>query len=275
MRWIHAALRKFRAPTTAPRHSPGSRTLRPCIEPLEDRLAPATTSFQSVIGLPQVQAAYPYNGAGYSVAILDSGIDYNDPNLGGGYGPGYRVIAGYNFVANNNIPLDDNGHGTLIADEIASSDPNNLGIAPDVNLIDLKVLDSNLNGSWSNIDQGLQWVIAHKTHYNIVAVNLSLGSGNYTTDTFNLLETDLANLKALGVFTAVASGNNFYADGSQQGLAYPAVDPAVVSVGATWAGSFPSAHAIDRRQHRGCQQRHDQRPGHRLDLQTPEPAGGR
>ena len=133
--------------------------------------------------------------------------------------------------------MDDNGHGTVVAGIIGSSNPNDPGIAPDVNLIALKVLDANMNGTWANIDAGLQWVIAHKTQYNIVAVNLSLGSGNYTTDPYDLLETDLANLKALGVFTAVASGNNYYTYGSQQGLAYPAVDPDVVSVGATWAGS--------------------------------------
>jgi hypothetical protein len=235
MRWIDAALRNlFRGPHGSPRRS---ACPRPGIELLEDRLAPAASTFQSVIGLPQVQANYPYNGAGYAVAILDTGIDYDDPDLGGGFGPGYRVEAGWNFVANNDNPMDDNGHGTNIAGIIGSSNPADPGIDPDVNFIDLKVLNAQNTGTWSNIDQGLQWVIAHKTQYNIVAVNLSIGSGNYSSDSFNLLETDLANLDAMGVFTAVAAGNG-YAPGSLPGLAYPAVDPDVVSVGATWAGSF-------------------------------------
>ena len=232
MRWIDVALLRFRQGL---RH-PTVRGQRLAVECLEDRIAPAYADFRSVIGLNQVQTQYPYNGAGYSVAVLDTGIDYNDTALGGGFGPGHRVIAGYNFVANNSNPMDDNGHGTLIAGIIGSSDPSAPGIAPDVNFIDLKVLDANNSGNWSSIDQGLQWVVSHKAQYNIVAVNLSLGSGNYSTDTFSLLANDLANLKGLGVFTAVASGNGYNAN-SVPGLSYPAINPNVVSVGATWAGS--------------------------------------
>jgi subtilisin family serine protease len=131
--------------------------------------------------------------------------------------------------------MDDNGHGTFVAGEIGSSSTQYPGVAPDVNLIALKVLDSHNNGSWATIDAGLKWVLAHQAQYKIVAVNLSLGSGNYTTDNFNVLETELANLKKAGIFTAVAAGNDFATYNSQPGLAYPAVDPDVVSVGATWA----------------------------------------
>jgi hypothetical protein len=209
------------------------------LESLEERLAPAVNSdFRGIIGLDAVQANYPYLGQGYSVAVLDTGINYNDPYLGGGWGK--RVIAGWNFVANNDNPMDDNGHGTFVAGEIGSSNPAYPGVAPDVNLIALKVLDANNNGTWANIDAGLKWVIAHQAQYNIVAVNLSLGSGNYTTDSFNILESDLATLKQDGVFISVASGNNFGTYNSAPGLAYPAVDPDVVSVGATWAGSYGS-----------------------------------
>jgi subtilisin family serine protease len=212
------------------------------LEILEDRLAPATTDYRSVIGLNSVLSQYPaYNGAGYSVAILDTGIDYNDTDLGGGSGAGHRVVAGYDFVNNvNDIPMDDNGHGTLLAGIIGSSNPNAPGIVPNVNFIDLKVLDSQMNGSWSSIDSALQWVIAHKTQYNIVAVNLSLGSGNYTGNPYSLLESDFSSLKGMGVFTAVAAGNNFYSYNSTPGVAFPAISSNVVSVGATWAGNFGS-----------------------------------
>jgi hypothetical protein len=196
----------------------------------------ASSDFRGIIGLPQTEASYPYRGDGYSVAILDTGIDYNLPDLGGGWG--HRVIAGYNFVNNTADPMDDNGHGTFIAGEIASSSTDYPGIAPNVNLIDLKVLDASNQGTWSNIDTGLQWVINHQAQYHIVAVNLSLGSGNYATNPYNFLENDFIRLKNQGVFIAVAAGNNFATDGSQPGLAYPAVSPNVVSVGATWAGSY-------------------------------------
>src|SRR5690348_10892444 len=94
-----------------------------------------------------------------------------------------------------------------------------------------------MHGSWSAIDSALQWVVGNKTKYNNVDVNLSLGSGNYTTDPYNLLETDFVTLKILGVFTAVASGNRYYTCNCQPGLSYPSISPNVVSVGATWAAN--------------------------------------
>jgi subtilisin family serine protease len=231
MRMILHSLRTWfrRDRTVSARHH------RPYIELLEDRVTPS--DFRSVIGLGAAQSTYPYRGAGYTVAILDTGIDYNDADLGGGFGTGHRVVAGYNFVNNNSNPMDDNGHGTHLAGIIGSSNASAPGIDPSVNFVALKVLDANMNGSWTAIQNALNWVISHKTQYNIVAVNLSFGSGNYTSNPSNTIESDLATLKAMGVFTVCASGNQYYAYNSQQGLAYPASSPNVVSVGATWAAS--------------------------------------
>src|SRR5438270_12186873 len=107
-----AAARAGRAPRVGLR-----LRVRLRIESLEERLAPAVNSdFRGIIGLDAVQANYPYRGTGYSVAILDTGVNYNDPNLGGGWGK--RVIAGWNFIANNGNPMDDNGNGTFVAGEI-------------------------------------------------------------------------------------------------------------------------------------------------------------
>ena len=79
----------------------------------------ASSDFRGIINLPEAQASYPYRGDGYSVAILDTGINYNLPDLGGGWG--HRVIAGWNFINNTSDPMDDNGHGTFVAGEIGSS----------------------------------------------------------------------------------------------------------------------------------------------------------
>ena len=206
------------------------------VELLEERLAPAG-DFRSVIGADAVQSLYPYRGTGYTVAILDTGIDYNHADLGSGFGAGKRVVAGYDFINNDADPMDDNGHGTHLAGIIGSSNAASPGIAPDVHFIALKVLDANMNGNWTAIDNALQWVIAHKTQYNIVDINLSLGSGNYTTNPYNLLDNDFATLKSLGVFTSVASGNRYYTYNGQPGLSYPSISPNVVSVGATWAAN--------------------------------------
>jgi hypothetical protein len=187
-----------------------------------------------LIGGLQEQQQYGYTGAGYSVAILDTGIDYNNPAFAGHY------LTGWNFVSNNSNPMDDNGHGTHVAGMIASNDPNHPGVAPGVDIISLKVLDSSGTGTFGNIDLALQWVAAHQQQYHIAAVNMSLGAGNFITEPWSMLDSDLQTLRDDGVFVAASSGNSYYSYGSQEGLAFPAINNLVVSVGAVWNGSYGS-----------------------------------
>lgn len=212
-----------------------SRPFGPRLEVLEDRLAPAA-SFGPLIGLDAAKAAYPYRGTGYTVAVLDSGIDYNHPDLGGGWGK--RVIAGYDFVNNDTDPMDDYGHGTHIAGIIGGSGATYPGVAPDVNFVALKVLDANNNGTWDNVDRALRWVIDHRAEYNIVDVNLSMSGGNYASNPSTFLENDFSTLKAQGVFLSLSSGNSFYTFNSQPGLGYPSISDKVVSVGAVWTADI-------------------------------------
>jgi hypothetical protein len=197
---------------------------------------PVNQNFGALVGLDDTFAEYAYRGQGYSVAVIDTGIDYNHPDLGGGWGR--RVIAGYDFVNNDNDPRDDNGHGTHVAGIIGSASASYSGVAPNVNLIALKVLDAAGNGNFGDVEDALKWIISHQAQYNIVAVNLSLGAGNYSSTPYLFLEDELQTLGSLGVFTAVASGNSFYSHSSQVGLAYPAISANVVSVGAVWTGNF-------------------------------------
>jgi len=190
------------------------------------------TLSSQLIGLDKVFANYSYRGAGYSVAIIDTGIDANNPAFAG------RVIAGWNFVNNSANYLDDNGHGTGVAGIIGSGDPTDLGVAPAVNFIALKVLDASGSGTFGAVADALNWVIVHQAQYNIVAVNMSLGIGDYTTNPYTFLDNSFQALRNEGVFVAAASGNDYFPDNSRQGLAYPAISPQVVSVGAVWDGSF-------------------------------------
>jgi subtilisin family serine protease len=200
----------------------------------------SNASFGSMIGLPSAFASTPYRGQGYSVAVIDTGIDYNNPYLGGGFGPGHRVIAGWNFVNNTANPMDDNGHGTFVAGIIGSSNPTYSGVAPDCNLIALKVLDASGSGTFGAVQSALDWVVANRAKYNIATVNLSLGAGNYTVNPYTFLDTDFNALKNSGVFISVAAGNSYYSNNSAVGLDFPAVDPLVVSVGAVYDGNFGS-----------------------------------
>jgi subtilisin family serine protease len=190
------------------------------------------TLSSQLIGLDKALADFPYRGAGCSVAIIDTGIDANNPAFAG------RVIAGWNFVNNSANYLDDNGHGTGVAGIIGSSDPTDLGVAPGVNLIALKVLDATGSGTFGAVADALNWVITHQAQYNIVAVNMSLGVGDYTTNPYTFLDNSFQALQNEAVFVAVASGNDYFPDNSRPGLAFPAISPLVVSVGAVWDGNF-------------------------------------
>ncbi len=204
---------------------------------LQTQTAPvAAQSFSGLglIGGDLEQQRYGFTGAGYSVAILDTGLDYTNPAFAG------RYLGGWNFVANNSNPMDDEGHGTHVAGIIGSADPNHLGVAPGVGIIALKVLDSTGTGDFGNVDLALQWVVAHQQQYHIAAVNMSLGTGNFQTEPWGFLDTDFQQLQNEGVFVAASSGNGYYSYGSQPGLAFPAINNQVVSVGAVYNGSYGS-----------------------------------
>ncbi len=78
----------------------------------------------SLINAPQVWQTHtskglPIQGDGETIAVLDTGVDYNHPDLGGGFGRGDKVAAGYDYVNDDPDPIDDNGHGTHVAGIIA------------------------------------------------------------------------------------------------------------------------------------------------------------
>jgi subtilisin family serine protease len=184
-----------------------------------------------MLGTDLTRNNYGYTGRGYTIAVIDSGIDYNHADLGGGWGR--KVVAGWDFVDNDADPMDTNGHGTSVAGLAAGSGANP-GVAPEANLVALRVLDTNGNGTYASVESALQWVINNRTRYNIVAVNLSLGAGNYNVNPYTFLEDEFQSLNSAGVFIASAAGNEFYQDGSALGLAYTAVSDKVVSVGAVY-----------------------------------------
>src|SRR5439155_19943415 len=122
-------------------------------------------------------------GKGVTVAVIDTGIDYNSPELGGGYGAGKKVIGGYDFYDNDADPMDGSGHGTNVASVIAANSytVNGItyrGVAPDAKLVALRV-GTETNIADDNIERALRWVIDNHTTYSIDVVNLPLGSGCY------------------------------------------------------------------------------------------------
>jgi len=191
-----------------------------------DQFDPSLT----LTGVDVAHADFPEMGAGYSVAVIDTGIDYNQPDLAG------RVILGPDFGSGDNDPMDTVGHGTFVAGLIASDNPYAPGVAPDASVIALKITpDDSLVASLSAIEQALEWVITHRIEDNIVAVNLSFSLGNVPEGQGPQdLDRLYQELESQGVFIAVASGNDYAADGSLPGLNMLAASPAVAAVGAVW-----------------------------------------
>ncbi len=104
-------------------------------------------------------------GEGVKIAVIDTGVDYNHPEVSGNF----EKNKGYDFVNNNDNPMDRNGHGTHVAGVCVGQE---YGIATDSWLYAVRVLDENGSGSESNVIAGIEWALKN----DIDVANLSLGS---------------------------------------------------------------------------------------------------
>lgn len=188
------------------------------------------------------------DGRGESIAIIDTGADLNHPYFGpdsNSDGIADRIVYQYDFADRDGDASDGSAtsHGSHVAGIAASSDATNYGVASGANLIILKVFKDGSDGGADMIDieSALQWVEQNAVAYNIASVNLSLGSGNYSTpQTGFVISDELERLDALGVIVVAAAGNQFAAENSQPGVSYPAADPHVLAVSAVWADDYGS-----------------------------------
>lgn len=154
-----------------------------------------------------------------TVAILDSGIDLDHPDLVG------NIVGGANYVKNG-APDDDNGHGSHCAGTVAASDNTVgvVGVAHDASLLAVKVLDRRGNGSYSDIVSGINWAAANGADI----LSMSLGGGFSSS----ALQT-ACNSAASGSLLVAAAGNNGDCNLGTNEINYPAYYGSVVSVGAT------------------------------------------
>ncbi|MDB9323810.1 DVUA0089 family protein, partial [Nodularia spumigena CS-591/04] len=186
----------------------------------------------NLIGLTQLRNDSRFagiDGSGMAVAVIDTGLDGTHSLLNSNY------VAGRDFVYGDNDPEDIDGHGTHVAGTVGAADPR-YGVAPDVKLIGLKVFGNNGGGARStDIQAALQWVIDNKELYNIVAVNMSLGAGFYTSVSEaagDIIIDEVRRLEELGVVVVSATGNSFK-NNEYQNLAAPAIF-STLAVGAVW-----------------------------------------
>jgi len=178
------------------------------------------------------------DGTGVGVAIIDSGIT-NVPDLNGP-----NIVYSEDFTGLGS-PADQFGHGTHVSGIIAgngysSTGPSDFytfkGIAPDVNLINLRVLDENGAGSDSEVIAAIETAIQLKSTYNIDVINLSVGRPVWESYTQDPLCQAVERAWNSGIVVVVAAGNygrdNLAGTNGYGTIAAPGNDPYVITVGA-------------------------------------------
>jgi subtilisin family serine protease len=190
------------------------------------------------INAPQVWQTHDGKGTtvkgnGQVIAIVDTGIDYTHPDLGGGLGRGHKVLAGHDYANNDDDPMDDNGHGThvagIAAGQAVQSDGHD-GVAPAASLTAYKVLNEDGNGFESNVLAGFEAAVSVDNPFQADVVNLSLSGAASLNDP---LEQAAEEAVAGGVVVIAAAGNE---GPGVSTVGSPAEAPNILAVGASLTG---------------------------------------
>jgi len=165
-------------------------------------------------------------GSGVTAYILDTGIRYSHQEFGG------RASFGFDAFGGNGS--DCNGHGTHVAGTVGGA---TYGVAKQVALVSVRVLDCNGSGSVSGVVAGIDWVTAHSAKPAVANMSLT-GSANTT------LDTAVSNSIASGVSYAVAAGNGNFAGRQDDACKYsPARVPEAMTVSATTSSDAKASYA--------------------------------
>ncbi|MDO8576364.1 MAG: S8 family serine peptidase, partial [bacterium] len=169
-------------------------------------------------------------GAGVKIGIIDSGINYNHPDLDGVYAGGYDFVESQNDLGTRegDGALDVYGHGTHVAGT-ACAEANGfgvVGVAPNCALYSLRVLNNDGVGSWSKTIAAMNWAVAN----GMQVVNLSLGDSR---NPGTAVKAAFDNAAAAGVVIVAAAGNAGNTMGKGGNIIYPAKYASVIAVGAT------------------------------------------
>lgn len=212
------------------------------LEVAEDEpLAAHDASALAQVGQPAAAAAGQF-GAGSTVVVIDSGLDYTRPEFGNCTAPGQpsgcRVLAAIDTAPEDGLRDDASLHGSRVAAAV-------LAAAPAATLVGIDAF-SGATALASDIIEGIDWAIANRAAFNVVAINLSLGgSARFTAacGAGNPFRVPIQQAWQAGIATVASSGNAawFDHDGNaatepvfQQGIASPACVPLATSVGAAY-----------------------------------------
>src|SRR5438876_324898 len=197
----------------------------PPVAPSPDQLSEA---YPRVVNADQVWQQGT-TGGGVTVAVLDSGVA-PDADL---IEPENRILASVNF-ADQRLASDPGGHGTHIAGIIAGNGSRSggefVGIAPQANVVDVRVLGSTGSGRISSVIRGIEWVLAHRADYDIRVINLSFGAPAHLSYRLDPMSAALEIAWRRGLVVVAASGTG---GPRRDTVATPGIDPYVITVGAT------------------------------------------
>lgn len=213
---------------------------QPLVESVQLDLAGGGMLTQSLValGAHTVQSSYNIKGSGVRVAVLDSGIDTDHPDLSD------DLIAQHCFTANDCAPdntlegtsaEDEHGHGTHVSGIISGRGTvSPVGFAPNAKIVAVRVLNAQNAGFLSDWIAGMDWVYANQATLRVDVLNMSLGSSATYTSTCDsaqpLMAAAVNNLVSAGVTVFAASGNA----GLSNALSAPACIRNVIAVGATY-----------------------------------------
>ncbi|MEK6871512.1 MAG: S8 family serine peptidase [Nanoarchaeota archaeon] len=187
-------------------------------------------------------------GKGIKIGIIDTGVDYTHGDLGGCFGNNCKVAGGYDFVNNDNEPMDDNGHGTHVAGTAAGSGDGGLkGMAPDAILYSYKVCNSN-GVCWGKdiiaaIDRSVDLnnnKIPCETNDYLDVISLSLGGPGDPDDP---MSTAIDNAAACTV-AVIAAGNS---GPNAKTIRSPGTARKAITVGATLKKDYTSGRYVGKK----------------------------
>jgi subtilisin family serine protease len=170
------------------------------------------------------------------IAIVDTGVNYNHPDLAANMWRDASGHFGADFVHNDNDPMDDFGHGTHCAGLAAAVSNNGTGVSGTMGMhskiMAVKVLGNDGSGSTSSIVNGINWAVQSGAN----VVSLSLGAKG----TNPAMQTAIANAVNAGVVVVIAAGNDSAAMSNSvwySPASYAAAINGAIAVGAVDAGS--------------------------------------
>ncbi|MCB9362780.1 S8 family serine peptidase [Candidatus Woesearchaeota archaeon] len=195
---------------------------------------------------PLIQAEQAWNlyvnstnitGKGETICVVDTGIDTDHAGFQD------RIVAEYCYCTDNCCPDntpedtaadDDNGHGTHCASIAAGNYNQYIGVAPEANIVAIKVLDSAGSGYNSDVIAGIDWCVDNAATYNISVISLSLGGGSRFASacdgSYPSEATVINTAVSQDIFVVAATGN----DADYTGISSPACVANAVSVGAVF-----------------------------------------